>query len=91
LAEGRAEPALGDDRVGVITLPMGDTVKEVVDGKVRRTVPRDTLVKVIGPWFFDREALVDVLARVAGSEADITDMIGLCHAAHVRVRVLSAR
>ena len=77
--------------MGVVTLPMSDTVKEVVNGRVRRTVPRETLVQVAGPWVFDREALIDALSRVAGSEGRITDMIGLCDVAHLRVRVLPAQ
>ena len=76
---------------GVVTLPVSDTVKEVVDGKVRRTVPRETLVQVVGPWSFDREALVDAITRAPESRTPITDMIGLCEAAHVRVRVLPLR
>ena len=79
------------DAPGVLTVPMSDTVKEVVDGRVRRTVPRETLVQVIGPWIFEREALVDALARVVGGETEITDMAGLSQAAHLRVRVLPAR
>jgi len=78
-------------RVGVVTLPISDTVKEVVNGRVRRTVPRETLVQVTGPWVFDREALVEALGRVAGSEARISDMIGLCDVAQVRVRALPAQ
>jgi len=77
--------------VRVVTLPMSDTVKEVVDGRVRRTVPRETLVQVTGPWVFDREALIDVLTRVAGRESEITDLIGLCESARIRVRALPAR
>jgi 2-C-methyl-D-erythritol 4-phosphate cytidylyltransferase len=77
--------------VGVYTIPMSDTVKEVVDGMVRQTVPRETLVQVIGPWVFDREALVDAMTRLAGAEMAISDMIGFCEAAHVHVRVLPAR
>ena len=88
-------PSLGEGRVGeavgVVAIPMSDTVKEVVDGRVRRTVPRETLVQVIGPWVLDRETLVDAMTRVAGAETAITDMIGFCEAAHVRVRVLPAR
>ena len=76
--------------MGVITLPMSDTVKEVGDGRVRRTVPRETLVQVTGPWVFDRVALADALTRVAGSEEQIVDMIEFCETAHVRVRVLPA-
>ena len=79
------------DVVGVVTVPMSDTVKEVVDGRVRRTVPRETLVQVIGPWIFDREALADALSRVAAGDAQITDMIGVCQATRVRVRVLAAQ
>ena len=81
----------GDDAVGVVAVPMSDTVKEVVDGRVRRTVPRETLVQLTGPWVFDREALTDAQARVAGGQAQITDMIGFCEAAHLRVRVLAQR
>ena len=77
--------------MGVFTAPMSDTVKEVVGGKVRRTVSRETLVQVTGPWVFDREALVEALGRVAGNEARITDMIGLCDVAQMRVRALPAR
>ncbi len=77
--------------MGVFTLPMSDTVKEVVNGWVRRTVPRATLVQVTGPWVVDREALVDALSRVGGSEARITDMIGLCDVAQIRVRALPAQ
>jgi 2-C-methyl-D-erythritol 4-phosphate cytidylyltransferase len=88
--EEPANPPLGEGRVGVLTLSMSDTVKEVVDGKVRRTVPRETVVQVIGPWVFDREALVDVLAAVASAGTPLTDMIGVCEAGHVRVRALAA-
>jgi 2-C-methyl-D-erythritol 4-phosphate cytidylyltransferase len=77
--------------VGVYTLPVSDTVKEVVDGRVRRTVPRETVVQVIGPWMFNREALADALTRVAGRESEITDVIGLCEAASIRVRALPLR
>lgn len=76
--------------MGVVTIPMGDTVKEVVEGRVRRTVPRETLVQVIGPWIFDRGVLVDAVTRVEGAEAATTDMIGFCEAALVHVRVLPA-
>ena len=82
---------LVEGRVGVVTLPISDTVKEVVEGRVRSTVPRETLVKVTGPWVFDREALVEALSRVGGSEARITDMIGLCDVAQMRVRALPSQ
>jgi 2-C-methyl-D-erythritol 4-phosphate cytidylyltransferase len=79
------------DAVAVVAVPMSDTVKEVVDGRVRRTVPRETIVHVIGPWLFDRQTLADALTRVAGREAQIADMTGFCVAAKLRVRVLAER
>lgn len=75
----------------VVTIPMTDTVKEVVDGRVRRTVPRETLVQLTGPWVFDREALGDALAQVGGREAQVADMVGLCEVAQFRVRALAER
>lgn len=77
--------------MGVVAIPMTDTVKEVVDGRVRRTVPRDTLVLVTGPWLFEREALADALYRVGGKEAQVADVIDLCQVAQLRVRVLPGR
>ena len=84
-------PPLGEGRVGVYTLPMSDTVKEVVDGIVRRTVLRETVVRVTGPWVFDREALAHALAQVPEAGTHISDMIEFSEAAHIRVRVLPVR
>jgi 2-C-methyl-D-erythritol 4-phosphate cytidylyltransferase len=72
--------------VTVVALPITDTCKEVVDGLVRRTIPRDTLVDARGPWTFGREALMQALDRV-GTGSDISNLIELCRAARLRVRV----
>jgi 2-C-methyl-D-erythritol 4-phosphate cytidylyltransferase len=89
---GNNPPPLGEGRVGasvtVIGVPVSDTCKEVVDGLVRATVPRESLMVARGPWVFTRDALADTLQRVAGRDAGIRDMTGLCEAARVRVRVL---
>ena len=70
---------------------MSDTCKEVVDGTVRATVPRQNLVSLKGPWVFTREALADALPRVEGREQQIVDLTGFCEAARIRVRVLPGR
>ena len=77
---------MGAFPISVVTVPITDTCKEVVDGLVRRTVPRETLVEARGPWLITREGLSDALARVAARE-DITDMLSLCEAAGVRVSI----
>jgi 2-C-methyl-D-erythritol 4-phosphate cytidylyltransferase len=89
---GNTPPPQGEGRVGadvtVVAVPVTDTCKEVVDGLVRRTIPRDTLVDARGPWAFGREALIQALDRV-GTGADISNLIELCQAARLRVRVLT--
>jgi len=77
----------GGYEVTVVAAPVTDTCKEVVGGLVRRTIPRDTLVDARGPWGFQREALIQALDRV-GTGADISNLIELCQAARLRVRVL---
>jgi 2-C-methyl-D-erythritol 4-phosphate cytidylyltransferase len=84
-----AEPA--PYPVAVYGEPLSDTCKEVVDGVVRATVPRQSLLMARGPWVFTREALADALARVAGRETEMIDMTGFCEAAHLRVRALPRR
>jgi len=74
--------------VTVYAVPISDTCKEVINGVVRRTIPRDTLVTLYGPWVFAREALTDGLARIEGRERDITGLVALCEAARLRVRVV---
>ena len=75
----------------VVTVPVSDTCKDVVDGLVRATIPRESLAVAHGPWLFSRDALANALERVGGREAEIRDMTGLCEAARLRVRVLPAR
>jgi 2-C-methyl-D-erythritol 4-phosphate cytidylyltransferase len=74
--------------ITVLVTPVSDTCKEVVDGVVRRTVPRESLVTVTGPWAFTRQALTDALDRVAGRDRDLTGMVGLSEAARLTVRVV---
>jgi 2-C-methyl-D-erythritol 4-phosphate cytidylyltransferase len=73
--------------ISVVAVPVTDTCKEVVDGLVRRTIPRDTLVDARGPWTIGREALMQALDHV-GTGADISTLVELCQAARLRVRVL---
>ena len=74
--------------VSVFAVPVSDTCKEVIDGMVRRTVPRDSLVTISGPWLFTREALTDGLAKIAGREAGTTGLMEFSEAARLKVRVV---
>jgi 2-C-methyl-D-erythritol 4-phosphate cytidylyltransferase len=84
VAEGRG----GGYAVSVTAAPVSDTCKEVIDGLVRRTVPRDSLVTLTGPWLFTREALTDALTRIEGREGGITALVDFSQAARLNVRVV---
>ena len=77
--------------VRVVAAPVSDTCKEVIDGLVRRTVPRDSLVTISGPWLFTSEALTEGLRRIESRERDITGLVALCQAARLKVRVVLDR
>ena len=79
------------EAVAVIGVPTSDTCKEVVDGIVRRTVPRVTVVDARGPWLFAREEMVTALKRAIGQEHRITSLVTLCRIASLRVRVLAEK
>jgi 2-C-methyl-D-erythritol 4-phosphate cytidylyltransferase len=73
--------------VTVLGVTSADTCKEVVDGLVQRTVPRETVVDLRGPWVFTRAAIAGALARIRGREGEIHDLLALCKAAGLRVHV----
>jgi hypothetical protein len=77
----------GGNGVTVLAWRITDTCKEVIDGIVRRTVPRDTLVDAGGPWMFRRGELARALHAV-GSGGDVSNLVDLCRIARLRVRVL---
>ncbi|HSO93949.1 MAG TPA: hypothetical protein VLS53_05705, partial [Candidatus Dormibacteraeota bacterium] len=53
----------------VAAQPVSDTCKEVREGLVLRTVPRENLVILTGPWLVSRQALTEALDRtgIAGA------------------------
>lgn len=67
-------------------IPCVDTLKEVIDGQVRRTVSRENLYRVQTPQLFRAEVLRDLYARfpVTG----MTDEAGLCERAGVPVKTV---
>ena len=87
MGEGRG----GGYSVAVAARPVSDTCKEVIDGVVRRTVPRDSLVTISGPWVFSREALIDGLVRIEARARGITGMVDFSEAAQLKVRVALAQ
>lgn len=73
--------------VVVVTVPITDTCKEVIDGNVRRTIPRDTLADARGPWLFPREIISNALDRVSLRDS-ISSLVDLCRVARLDVRAV---
>jgi hypothetical protein len=72
--------------VTVLAVPVTDTVKEVVNGIVSRTVPRETLAEAVGPWLFSRDTLAKALDRI-GDNQGLESVVAICRAAGLPVRV----
>jgi 2-C-methyl-D-erythritol 4-phosphate cytidylyltransferase len=74
--------------ISVMATQVTDTCKEVSNGVVRRTVPRDSLVMITGPWMFSRAALTEGLARIEGREDGISGLVDFSEAAGLKVQVV---
>jgi 2-C-methyl-D-erythritol 4-phosphate cytidylyltransferase len=59
-------------------LPVVDTLKEVADGRVKRTVPRDQLWRAQTPQGFPRELILRAHAEARRLGISPTDDAGLC-------------
>jgi 2-C-methyl-D-erythritol 4-phosphate cytidylyltransferase len=78
----------GDARGAIPGIRSPDTVKDVRDGTVARTVPRDGLVLAQTPQAFDASALRAAHERAAEEGADATDDAMLLEAAGLAVAVV---
>jgi 2-C-methyl-D-erythritol 4-phosphate cytidylyltransferase len=65
-----------------------DTYKEVSGDRVVRTVARDSLVDVQGPWLFDRSTLERAIATAQRSGAACSGVVDLCRIAGLPVRLV---
>ena len=94
LIHDAARPVLSGDLLGrlmseshracvIPVIPCVDTLKEVIEGQVQRTVSRENLYRVQTPQLFRAETLLELYARypVTG----MTDEAGLCERAGMPV------
>ncbi len=71
----------------VLGVPVRDTCKEVREGLVQRTVARETLVDLMGPWLISRAALAAALDQ-GGAVARAANPLQLFSAAGLPIRVV---
>lgn len=79
--------AARDHGAAITAIPVTDTIKEVADGAVVRTVPRDALRAAQTPQAFRRDALAEAMARAEAAGRRFTDEAGLLEWAGKRVLV----
>ncbi len=91
LKAGAVSAALGATRdwpVAVVAQAVSDTYKEIAKERVRRTVPRDQLLQLLGPWIFERTALEQALDGSRRRGFADQDELVLCQKAGLAVRLL---
>lgn len=80
--------AIGEAPVGVPAIAVSDTIKQVRDGVVVRTLARETLAELKAPWIFRREVLEGAIARARASGWRCAGALDLCRSAGIPVRIL---
>jgi 2-C-methyl-D-erythritol 4-phosphate cytidylyltransferase len=75
----RAVMEAGTERpVTVAAVPVKNTYKRVVEGRVVETIPRQNLFLLQGPWLFDRATLDDAVGQARHFQWSIADELSLC-------------
>lgn len=64
--------------VVVAAVPVKNTYKRVVDGRVVETLPRQSLFLLQGPWLFERAVLDDAVGQARHFQWSIADELALC-------------
>ena len=72
----------------ILVAPMVDTVKEVCDGAVTRTVPRDQLRRALTPQCFRYEILRQAYEQIDELDASLTDESSLVERLGVAITVI---
>jgi 2-C-methyl-D-erythritol 4-phosphate cytidylyltransferase len=91
VGRGTIDGVIARARAGVgavAALPVGDTLKEVNDGRIVGTVARDRLWRAQTPQGFPRVMLEAAYARLAERTTPPTDDAAVCEAAGFPVEVV---
>jgi 2-C-methyl-D-erythritol 4-phosphate cytidylyltransferase len=78
----------GERPVTVAAVPVKNTYKRVVDGRVAETVPRQNLFLLQGPWLFDRGVLNDAVGQARHFQWSVADELSLCQRMQLPIHVI---
>jgi len=74
----------------ILGVPITDTIKEVADGQIARTIPRDSLLGAVTPQAFSRELLLSAHEFALKSGFLGTDDASLLEHMNERVEILAS-
>ena len=74
--------------VTVAAVPVKNTYKRAVDGRVAETVLRQHLFLLQGPWLFDRATLNDAVGQARHFQWSITDELSLCRRVQLPIHLV---
>lgn len=69
--------AAGEDGAAIVAIPVSDTIKRVVDGRVSETIPRNDLWAAQTPQGFRRSLLLEASGRFDSRDVELTDEASL--------------
>ncbi len=75
-------------RAAAAAVPVKNTYKEILNGRVRRTLPREELFQLQGTWIFDRSALEQALAEARRRRFTDPDERALCQRSRISIRLV---
>jgi 2-C-methyl-D-erythritol 4-phosphate cytidylyltransferase len=84
----RVVAAAGESGAAILVAPAIDTIKEVLDGQVRRTLERATLRRALTPQCFRYTLLREAYERANHLGAEVTDDSALVEQLGVKVAVV---
>ncbi|MFT8389645.1 MAG: 2-C-methyl-D-erythritol 4-phosphate cytidylyltransferase [Sporolactobacillus sp.] len=83
--------AAAESGAAILAVPVKDTIKEVSEGQVKRTLKRESLRAVQTPQAFRLSLIVQAHHQAIGSGIVVTDDASLLEAAGYPVRVITGR
>lgn len=69
--------AASEDGAAIVAIPVSDTIKRVVDGRISETLPRNDLWAAQTPQAFRRNLLLEASGRFGSRDVELTDEASL--------------
>jgi 2-C-methyl-D-erythritol 4-phosphate cytidylyltransferase len=89
--DGLIRAVVEDGLGGILAAPVQDTIKQSADGRVERTLERDSLWRALTPQMFRYGALLSALDSCPAAGEAVTDESAAMERAGIRARLVPGR